>query len=73
MSTEVPSALVDSVRSGPNGAEVEEIGLHRYHVVGRAKDWGAAQEESRRHCSAIRIKENRHTGTGTATRVRYIH
>ena len=56
--TEVASALADSVLSGwPSGAEVVEIVCHRYHVERRAEDWGATQEEVRRHCSAVRNKK----------------
>ena len=42
---------------GLSVAEVEQVGLHRCHVVGCAEDWDEAVGEPRRHCSSIRKLE----------------
>ena len=44
-STEAPSALMDSVLLGHNGTEVDEVGLHRCHVVGASEGWDATLVE----------------------------
>ena len=55
-----PPVIEQGGAQAPNAKERYESregdadACHRYHVERRAEDWGATQEEVRRHCSAVR-------------------